>query len=66
MAFLIFAGFDILNLNSDQVLMFLEFMVTNKSSHFSLCNHVSAIRTKLCFFGLNTSPLEDKRIKYFT
>ena len=45
--------------------MFLEFMVYNKVSHSSLCNHISAIRRKFCLFGLNTSPLEDQRIRYF-
>ena len=47
------------------ILAFLEFLTFNKVSHSGITNFLSAVKTKLSNFGLDTSCFQDPRIKVY-
>ena len=63
---MIFARFSFPSFKAEHVLCFLEFLVSNKISHSSISNYVSAIKTKLSMFGLSVSAFNDPRLRYFS
>ena len=65
-AFCIFAQFSIFHLNTNHILVFLEFLVFNGTSTPSIANYLSAIKAKLSIYGLDLSPFSHPQIKYFT
>ena len=65
-AFCIFAQFSIFHLNSNHILVFLEFLVFNGTSTASIANYLSAIKAKLSIYGVDVSPFSHPQIRYFT
>ena len=65
-AFCIFAQFSIFHLNTNHILVFLEFLVFNATSTPTIANSLSAIKAKLSIYGLDLSPFSHPQIKYFT
>ena len=66
MAFCIFAQFSIFHLNTNHILVFLEFLVFNGMSTASIANYLSAIKAKLSIYAVDVSPFSHPQIKYFT
>ena len=63
LGFCAFASFDINQLSPLEILTFLEFLTFNNISYSNLANYVSAIKTSLAMYGLDTSIFLDPRIK---
>ena len=66
LAFSIFFAIDITQLNSDHTLAFLEFLVFNQVSQASINNYLSAVKTMLQLYGIQTAAFRDYRVSYFT
>ena len=66
LAFAIFFTIDITQLNADHSLAFLEFLVFNQISQASINNYLSAVKTMLQVYGIQTSAFRDPRVSYFT
>ena len=66
LAFSIFFAIDITQLNSDHTLAFLEFLVFNQVSQASINNYLSAIKTMLQLYDIQTAAFRDHRVTYFT
>ena len=64
-AFSVFAQFDLRTLTCEDLLCFLEFLVTNKVSHSGISNYISAVKTKLSMYGLQLACFTDPRIRYY-
>ena len=65
LAFCTFVNISIECLDAATFLAFLEFLVQNNKSYFSITSTIAAVKTKLSMFGISTSCMEDKRISYF-
>ena len=64
-AFCCFASVNISQISIQVILAFMEFLTFNKVSHSGIANYLSAVKTKLSNFGLNTVPFKDNRIKVY-
>ena len=64
-AFCSFAAIDILQLSPLNVLTFLEFLNFNKITQSGIVNYLSAIKTSLAMYGVQTSSFCDPRIKLY-
>ena len=60
MSFCVFVNLDV-----NGILAYLECLNFNKVSVNMIMNHLSAIKAKLVVLGLNPSPLDHKKIKYY-
>ena len=56
---------SLVSLDTQFFLMFLEFLVHNNKSYFTITSTVAAVKTNLSMFGISTTCIEDKRISYF-
>ena len=65
MCFCVFVNLDVSNLDVDGILAYLECLNFNKVSVNIIMNHLAAIRAKLVVLGLNPSPQDHKKIKYY-
>ena len=52
------------NLNVSHILAFMECLNANQVSVNMISNYLAAVKAKLVLLGLNTSPLDDRKIKY--
>ena len=66
MAFCCYASVNLHFLSPQIILAFLEFLTFNKISHSGIINFLSAIKTKLSNFGLDTTCFQDPRIKIYS
>ena len=66
LAFSIFANFNILSLSPSNILCFLEYLASNKVTHAGISNYISAVKTKLCMYGVSVLGFSDPRIRFFT
>ena len=66
LSFCIFFSIDIIHLNTDHSLAFLEFLVFNQLSQASINNYLSAIKTMLQLYGIQSVAFRDHRVSYFT
>ena len=64
-AFLIFAQFSFPHVTTNQVLVFMEFLVFNNVSNLFINNYLSAIKAKFIIHDLDTACFHNPRIKYF-
>ena len=62
LAFLVAAGLSTFEVNIEQFLAFLEYLIQNNTSAPSLANYVSAIRTHYVMYSWNTEFLRDQKI----
>ena len=62
----VFVHINILSISVLDLLSFLEFLAYNDFTSSAIANHMSAVRTKFAMLGLDTSPFQDPRIRYFT
>ena len=65
LAFCCVAVIDVKTLSPLSILTFLEFLTFNHISHSGLINYLSAVKTTLSSYGINTSPFNDPRIKLY-
>ena len=65
LSFLVAAGLSTFQVNIDQFLAFLEYLVQNQISASKLANYVSAIRTHFIMYSWDTAILKDQKISMF-
>ena len=65
LAYSIFAQFQLRALTSQNLLCFLEFLVSNKISQAGISNYLSAVKTKISMCGIDVTPFLNPRIRYF-
>ena len=65
MCFCIYLNVDVAKLDVDGILAFMECLHANQVSINMIVNYLSAIRAKLVVLGLNPSPLDDKKVKFY-
>ena len=63
LSFCEFVNRDIVNLDIQMVLMFIEFLTYNGLKHVYILNYVSTIRSQLKWFELSTDVLDHVKIK---
>ena len=65
MCFCVFVDLDVCHLDVHGILAYLECLHFNKVSVNMISNHLAAIKAKLIVLGLNPSPLDHKKVKYY-
>ena len=65
-AFCIFSHIPFLHINTNHILVFLEFLVFSKVSSLSINNYISALKAKFSIYGLDTASFLSPRLKYFS
>ena len=65
MCFCVFVDLDVSHLDVDGILAYLECLNFNKVSVNMISNHLAAIKAKLIVLGLNPSPLDHRKVKYY-
>ena len=64
-AFCCFASFNISNLSPLEILTLLEFLNFNNVTYSGLANYVSAVKSSLLLYGIDTSSFSDPRIRLY-
>ena len=65
MCFCVFVDLDVNHLDVDGILAYLECLNFNKVSVNMISNHLAAIKAKFIVLGLNHSPLDHQKVKYY-
>ena len=63
--FCVYLSVDVRNLDVEGILAFMECLHVNQVSASMIANYLAAIRAKLVVLGLNPSPLDHKKVKYY-
>ena len=63
--FCVYLSVDVRNLDVEGILAFMECLHVNQVSANMIANYLAAIRAKLVVLGLNPSPLDHKKVKYY-
>ena len=54
-----------MNMNTEQILVFLEFLVRNGYSNYLISNVIAAVKSRLQAFGVDVCQWDSSRISYF-
>ena len=65
MCFCVFVNLNVVNLDVDGILAYMECLNANHVCVNMIANHLAKIKAKLVVLGLNPTPLDHKKIKYF-
>ena len=65
MCFCVFVDRDVNHLDVDGILAYLECLHFNKVSVNMISNHLAVIKAKFIVLGLNPSPLDHRKVKYY-
>ena len=65
LAFTVFMGWNVNQVNVFHLLCFMECLYYNGVKHSQMANYLSAIKSKFIIFGLDVACFSDHRLKYY-